>query len=167
LKEFVAVNPLDESRFPGVRDIARRLQSFDWVYAKTPSFSISRTFVKQFSSSDRKYELETNMSIEKGCVSKLEVNLLAHTEGENSNNDPVSVPFRLLELLPVVGAKVEAENLQALWERGREIVMKEEGKEDYELLVWGVECLELCVPVGFGQEWSQEVKKLKNFELID
>ncbi|KAL8589176.1 hypothetical protein ACOMHN_052514 [Nucella lapillus] len=45
-KEVSVVDPTDESTFPGVTAAQRRLVSWDWIFGKTPPFTITRTFVK-------------------------------------------------------------------------------------------------------------------------
>ncbi|XP_033003466.1 lipoyltransferase 1, mitochondrial [Lacerta agilis] len=41
---IVEINPADETEFPGINNKAKELQSWDWLYGKTPKFSISTSF---------------------------------------------------------------------------------------------------------------------------
>uniref|UniRef100_A0A0B6ZNP8 BPL/LPL catalytic domain-containing protein n=1 Tax=Arion vulgaris TaxID=1028688 RepID=A0A0B6ZNP8_9EUPU len=68
------VDPLNETEFPGVLDIRKRLQSWDWIYGKTPKFSLCRTFT------GHDFEgvictLKVNIEIEKGNVVLMTVHL--------------------------------------------------------------------------------------------
>ncbi|XP_070252770.1 lipoyl amidotransferase LIPT1, mitochondrial [Myotis yumanensis] len=38
------INPADETRFPGINSKARELQTWEWIYGKTPKFSIVTSF---------------------------------------------------------------------------------------------------------------------------
>ncbi|XP_007521913.1 lipoyltransferase 1, mitochondrial [Erinaceus europaeus] len=38
------INPTDETRFPGISNKVRELQSWEWIYGKTPNFSINTSF---------------------------------------------------------------------------------------------------------------------------
>lgn len=45
-KSVQLVDPQDEGRFTGILSIKNRLMSWEWIYGKTPPFTITRTFVK-------------------------------------------------------------------------------------------------------------------------
>ncbi|XP_006887852.1 PREDICTED: lipoyltransferase 1, mitochondrial isoform X2 [Elephantulus edwardii] len=38
------INPADETLFPGINNKAKELQTWEWIYGKTPKFSINTTF---------------------------------------------------------------------------------------------------------------------------
>lgn len=38
------INPSDETLFPGINSKAKELQTWDWIYGKTPKFSINTSF---------------------------------------------------------------------------------------------------------------------------
>lgn len=38
------INPTDETTFPGINSQAKELQSWEWIYGKTPKFSINTSF---------------------------------------------------------------------------------------------------------------------------
>lgn len=77
---FQFVNPSDDW-FPGLAEIRRELQSWDWCYGKTPLFTVSRSFPvpsellapsKVYSATQ---ELSINMSVEKGLISDVTLNI--------------------------------------------------------------------------------------------
>lgn len=68
------VNPVSEAEFPGVLDIVQRLQSWDWVYGKTPRFSLHRVFSGPGLHSND-YCLKTDIDIEKGSVASVRLHL--------------------------------------------------------------------------------------------
>ncbi|KAK7092140.1 lipoyl amidotransferase LIPT1, mitochondrial-like isoform X1 [Littorina saxatilis] len=151
-KEITTVDPTDESQFPGVGSIQRRLRSWDWVFGMTPAFSITRIFTKSFPQSNTghsHHSLRIQLFIEKGTVRKLDLNLSGEASGGASVD---GLPFRLLDVVDIDGEKLEARRLRAVWERWRQRVREMEGEADYDLLVWGLDCLIQCVPVGFGEE---------------
>ncbi|XP_044289594.1 lipoyltransferase 1, mitochondrial isoform X2 [Varanus komodoensis] len=43
-KHVILINPTDEKEFPGINNKARELQAWDWLYGKTPKFSIRTSF---------------------------------------------------------------------------------------------------------------------------
>ncbi|XP_070209525.1 lipoyl amidotransferase LIPT1, mitochondrial-like isoform X2 [Littorina saxatilis] len=150
--EITTVDPTDESQFPGVGSIQRRLRSWDWVFGMTPAFSITRIFTKSFPQSNTghsHHSLRIQLFIEKGTVRKLDLNLSGEASGGASVD---GLPFRLLDVVDIDGEKLEARRLRAVWERWRQRVREMEGEADYDLLVWGLDCLIQCVPVGFGEE---------------
>ena len=40
------VNPLDDETFPGISETVKQLQSWEWIYAKTPEFRVKRGFLQ-------------------------------------------------------------------------------------------------------------------------
>ncbi|XP_032508961.1 lipoyltransferase 1, mitochondrial isoform X2 [Phocoena sinus] len=38
------INPTDETLFPGINSIAKELQTWEWIYGKTPKFSVNTSF---------------------------------------------------------------------------------------------------------------------------
>ncbi|XP_076437959.1 lipoyl amidotransferase LIPT1, mitochondrial-like [Babylonia areolata] len=147
-EEVTAVDPTDEGRFPGVTAIQRRLRSWEWVFGKTPPFSITRIFaqtVQDGSSAYAQYSLRTAVEIEKGRIHNISLTLSGRSR---SGDEEVEVAFRLLDLVDLVGEKLEEGVMKGVWERCRARVREREGEEDYHLLCWGLECLMKCVPVG-------------------
>ena len=150
LQEFALVDPTDQSRFPGVTSIQRRFASWDWVFAKSPPFSITRTFAKSVEDSGAQYSeysMRTKIVIEKGKVKSVSVELSGRPRG---SSQPVALASRLLAVVEVEGAVLEEGRLARLWEGCWRRVRETEGEEDHELLVWGLQCLILCLPVGRG-----------------
>ncbi|GBP11067.1 Lipoyltransferase 1, mitochondrial [Eumeta japonica] len=77
---FQFINPTDEW-FPGLNNIKKELQSWDWCYGKTPEFTVSRTFpvppellapALVYSATQ---ELVINMSVEKGLISDVTLSI--------------------------------------------------------------------------------------------
>ncbi|CAL1540194.1 unnamed protein product [Lymnaea stagnalis] len=112
LQSFQDINPNNESNFPGITGILQRLQSWEWVYGKTPNFSINRTFVGPICSME-KFSLKVSINVEKGAISLTTLELenadsidrhlsdftqtLHMCYSENANNLKLSHP-NLLEL---------------------------------------------------------------------
>ncbi|CAG5125387.1 unnamed protein product [Candidula unifasciata] len=68
------INPINEAEFPGIKDILSRLKSWNWIYGKTPKFSLHRTF------SGHEFRghvctLNTEINIEKGHVVSISLHL--------------------------------------------------------------------------------------------
>ncbi|RUS91632.1 hypothetical protein EGW08_000605 [Elysia chlorotica] len=69
---FRYLNPLCETEFPGVTDIARRLQTWEWRFAKSPDFSIERNFTGHTYKS-LPYSVQVKLAVRKGALTSLEV----------------------------------------------------------------------------------------------
>ncbi|XP_005103224.1 lipoyltransferase 1, mitochondrial [Aplysia californica] len=69
-KEYIAVDPMDESQFPGVAENKERLQSWPWIFGKTPKFTLRRDFTgHQFHEHDCTVSIE--LTVEKGKVAHI------------------------------------------------------------------------------------------------
>ena len=89
--------------------------------------------------------MRTEIVIEKGRLRTVTMELRGKRK---DSNQTVELPFKLLEVVDVVGERLERRRMAELWEGCWRRVKEREGKEDYKLLAWGLECLILCVPVG-------------------
>lgn len=69
------VNPADDTRYPGIQKHLNDLKSWDWIYGKTPPFTIERNFVNKFSN-ENNTTADLKVRIEKGHVTNLHMNLL-------------------------------------------------------------------------------------------
>ncbi|XP_062983560.1 lipoyl amidotransferase LIPT1, mitochondrial [Elgaria multicarinata webbii] len=65
-KHAILINPADEKEFPGINNKARELQAWDWLYGKTPKFSISTSFNVAHGQSP--LEIKINMDIKNGKI---------------------------------------------------------------------------------------------------
>ncbi|XP_039723080.1 lipoyl amidotransferase LIPT1, mitochondrial isoform X1 [Pteropus medius] len=41
---IILINPKDETQFPGINSKAKELQTWEWIYGKTPKFSVNTSF---------------------------------------------------------------------------------------------------------------------------
>lgn len=65
------VDPCDKSIFPGVDKHLMELKSWDWIFAKTPPFSIQRSFQEEFSKAVT--SLEVSLNVTKGKLHNLDL----------------------------------------------------------------------------------------------
>ncbi|XP_059139969.1 lipoyltransferase 1, mitochondrial-like [Physella acuta] len=63
------IDPVNEEDYPGISEIVARLESWQWVYGKTPAFSIFRAFVGHFNS--KPCTLKISITVEKGNLTSL------------------------------------------------------------------------------------------------
>lgn len=68
------VDPMNKSSFPGVDKHLAELTSWDWIFGKTPPFSIQRSFPGKYMNIDN--ILEVDVGVTKGCIHDLKLNLL-------------------------------------------------------------------------------------------
>lgn len=125
--------------------IGHHLKSWEWVYGKTPPFTISRTFVNMFKhvESDAHFSLRINLTISKGRIDKIDCKL---SKEYHRQQKVVDLPLRLLQFVNLVGHPVEKQEIERLWEASRQKIMDLQGEEDYAILVWGLSCLVQCIP---------------------
>ncbi|KAB1256800.1 Lipoyltransferase 1; mitochondrial [Camelus dromedarius] len=60
------INPADEMLFPGINSKAKELQTWEWVYGKTPKFSINTSFNVQYQQSH--LEIKVSIDIKNGRI---------------------------------------------------------------------------------------------------
>lgn len=73
---ITVINPDDEKEFPGINSKAKELQAWDWIYGKTPKFSINKclNIVNEQSCLD----LKINMDIKNGKIETFDIDLPQH-----------------------------------------------------------------------------------------
>jgi len=69
------VDPLDEAQFPGVSKHAEELESWDWIYGRTPPFKIQRHFQKGENKTQPSM-LHIELDVTKGKISDITFNNL-------------------------------------------------------------------------------------------
>lgn len=138
-----AVNPLDESTFPGILAVKQRLASWEWVYGKTPKFSISRTFVIPTRSvyEAATFTLNIDLTIDKGKIFSFTAHLV-----KESKIEKLAIPFELQDIADIVGESVEVGLKEQVWEQCWKKVGERKEDEHFDLLVWGLQCLRKCIP---------------------
>ncbi|XP_022318020.2 lipoyl amidotransferase LIPT1, mitochondrial-like isoform X2 [Crassostrea virginica] len=67
--EITWIDPGDETLFPGVTEINKASKDWEWVFGKTPKFSIKRTFT----SGELRTELSVSCHFEKGRIKTAEI----------------------------------------------------------------------------------------------
>ncbi|XP_019380587.1 PREDICTED: lipoyltransferase 1, mitochondrial [Gavialis gangeticus] len=67
------INPTDETVFPGINNKTKELQSWEWIYGKTPKFSISTCFNMVYKHSF--LEVKVDMDIKHGRIEVCNINL--------------------------------------------------------------------------------------------
>ena len=72
MRHIEYINPLDESVFPGITKYYNELLAWDWVYGKTPPFTITRNFKKLIKTVENIICFESK--IEKGKIHNLQIN---------------------------------------------------------------------------------------------
>lgn len=70
-KHIQTVNPCDQELFPGVEHNLAELKLWEWIFGKTPPFSIHRVFQEKTNTSDI---LDVKVNITKGCIHNLKLN---------------------------------------------------------------------------------------------
>lgn len=63
---IIIINPADETEFPGIKNKARELQAWDWLYGKTPKFSINTSF--NIADEQSWVEIKVTMDIKNGKI---------------------------------------------------------------------------------------------------
>ncbi|XP_054830024.1 lipoyltransferase 1, mitochondrial [Eublepharis macularius] len=73
---IIVINPADETEFPGIGNKARELQAWDWLYGKTPKFSISKclSIVDEQSCLD----IKINMDVKNGKIETCNIDVPQH-----------------------------------------------------------------------------------------
>ncbi|KAL5013677.1 hypothetical protein ScPMuIL_007947 [Solemya velum] len=77
-KHLRTVDPLNEAKFPGVGAISRSLREWDWIYGKSPKFSIKRKFVSSSNSVESKCDIDIHT--DKGKIVDCHIVVTAGTE---------------------------------------------------------------------------------------
>ena len=160
-EKIVFIDPTDESKFPGITAIITRLKSWDWIFGKTPPFTISRSFVKGFASVNNAFSLATesngiiskypiymlqiNIEIMHGVIQGIDVKCLGKSS-ESSN--PVLIPYNFLDINDIfVGIKVELDiHKKLLIDLCVSISGYNITKYEKCLFCWAIMCFFKCLP---------------------
>lgn len=73
MKLIQTVDPLDKNLFNGVENSLTELRSWEWIFGKTPPFSIERTF---YSKTKNMNVLNISVDVTKGRIHNLKLNEL-------------------------------------------------------------------------------------------
>lgn len=65
-RQIILINPADETEFPGISHKSRELKGWDWLYGKTPKFSISTCFT--ITQEQPCLEIMINMDVKNGRI---------------------------------------------------------------------------------------------------
>lgn len=65
-RQIIIINPANETEFPGILNKSRELQGWDWLYGKTPKFSISTYF--PITDEQSCLEIKVNMDVKNGRI---------------------------------------------------------------------------------------------------
>lgn len=68
-KLLEVVDPTNEQVFPGIHGNRHILESWDWIYGKTPKFTITKDFFQNIQGEP--HNLKVNIVIEKGIIEDL------------------------------------------------------------------------------------------------
>ncbi|BFZ21420.1 hypothetical protein BsWGS_24459 [Bradybaena similaris] len=143
-QNFRFIDPVNEVEFPGVKDILNRLKSWDWIYGKTPKFSLHRTF------SGHKFQddfctLTITINIEKGHVASVSLHL---------NNEKLSELVAAVNTFYTVNIQdlmLKDQSLSHLKEKCLkhfESLLSSENTEVLSFAQWVIKCVDLCLTFG-------------------
>lgn len=65
-KHIHLINPKDETLFPGINNKAKELQTWEWIYGKTPKFTVNTSFNVLYGQSD--LEIKVFIDIKNGRI---------------------------------------------------------------------------------------------------
>ncbi|XP_070813801.1 lipoyl amidotransferase LIPT1, mitochondrial [Chaetodon trifascialis] len=71
------VNPADESAFPGLGRAAAELRSWDWIFGKTPKFSVQTLLELTDDQSSARSAARLHMEVKNGVIESCELDVLA------------------------------------------------------------------------------------------
>ncbi|XP_052086123.1 lipoyltransferase 1, mitochondrial-like [Mytilus californianus] len=71
MDNFQFINP-SEAQFPGLQKIYNELFDWEWIYGRTPNFSLTRHFAKNLEYYIE-HQITINVNIEKGRISKIDI----------------------------------------------------------------------------------------------
>uniref|UniRef100_UPI00398F408A lipoyl amidotransferase LIPT1, mitochondrial n=1 Tax=Pristiophorus japonicus TaxID=55135 RepID=UPI00398F408A len=74
--QIVLIDPKDNLALPGVNKFTQELKSWDWIYGRTPKFSVSHSFSMDHNVSGA--EVKLNMSINHGRIENCNIEVLSN-----------------------------------------------------------------------------------------
>ena len=90
-----SVDPLDESIFPGIGDLQIDLQSWNWIFGKTPKFSVEKKFSIDSVNDDAiAASFHVVVNLDKGRITSVSVRLIGD---ENSSAESIIESCQFLE----------------------------------------------------------------------
>ncbi|XP_071099344.1 lipoyl amidotransferase LIPT1, mitochondrial-like isoform X1 [Haliotis cracherodii] len=100
------IDTITDSDFPGVSTKIEELKNWDWIFAKTPPFSIIKSYTKVIDG--QKVDLDLNIDIVKGKIHKIKTNLSSGGQTAVSNDTHLQQylvkltdkPLKIQELSP-------------------------------------------------------------------
>lgn len=133
MDNFQFINP-SEAQFPGLQKIYNELCDWEWIYGRTPNFSLTRHFAKNLEYYIE-HQITINVNIEKGRISKIDI---------ETNFNEVYLKIRPLIQEHLIGTRFWFNDLQMSLD-----TIKQESRHfgEIELHSWIVSCLSkiLCV----------------------
>ncbi|KFQ11939.1 hypothetical protein N330_10295 [Leptosomus discolor] len=70
------INPADETALPGINNKTKELQTWEWVYGKTPKFSVSTCFNMAYK--DSVLDVKVDMDVKHGRIEVCSIDLPEH-----------------------------------------------------------------------------------------
>ncbi|XP_076084729.1 lipoyl amidotransferase LIPT1, mitochondrial-like isoform X2 [Mytilus galloprovincialis] len=133
IDNFRFINP-SESQYPGLQKIYNELCDWEWIYGRTPNFSLTRHFVKNLEYYIE-HQITINVNIEKGRISKIDI---------ETNFNETYLKMRPLIQEHLIGTRFWLNDLQMSLD-----TINKESRHfgEIELHSWVVNCLSkvLCV----------------------
>ncbi|XP_063406908.1 lipoyl amidotransferase LIPT1, mitochondrial-like [Mytilus trossulus] len=133
IDNFQFINP-SEAQFPGLQKIYDELCDWEWIYGRTPNFSLTRHFAKNLEYYIE-HQITVNVSIEKGRISKIDI---------ETNFNETYLKMRPLIQEHIIGTRFWLNDLQMSLN-----MINQESRHfgEVELHSWVVNCLSkvLCV----------------------
>lgn len=133
IDNFQFINP-SEAQFPGLQKIYDELCDWEWIYGRTPNFSLTRHFANNLEYYIE-HQITVNVSIEKGRISKIDI---------ETNFNETYLKMRPLIQEHLIGTRFWLNDLQMSLN-----MINQESRHfgEVELHSWVVNCLSkvLCV----------------------
>lgn len=84
-KGFQLINPT-EDWFPGIDKLKEEFRSWEWIYGRTPEFSVTKTFDMPASNGNL-YRVNLTLEIQKGIVEEIRMSLPANLASPDLNQN--------------------------------------------------------------------------------
>ncbi|CAH7230449.1 lipoyltransferase 1, mitochondrial [Phodopus roborovskii] len=70
------INPADETQFPGINSRVKELQGWEWVYGRTPKFSVNATF--HVPCEQARLEIQVSIDVKNGLIETFDIKAPGH-----------------------------------------------------------------------------------------
>ncbi|KAL4224012.1 Lipoyltransferase 1 [Mactra antiquata] len=141
------VDPADKSAFPGINKHLAELKAWNWIFAKTPPFSISRTFQNEFSRTIT--FLEVSLDVTKGKIHNLDLKVTPPTMIDSKVFIALSVGMEETQFtLNEISKKLSSVKME--WITSRLYTV-----ETHAILDWTLLCIIETVALHHGRTPSQ------------